>query len=104
MKCGGCNFDRASRVRVIFDHKSKTTQEVCDECANTPSVWLPDVFLESAGGGEIHNDNLRNPDTGKTIPYCTKREKAAILKMLKIREAGDFRHGARDVSRRRKYI
>jgi hypothetical protein len=62
-------------------------------------VWLPDVVMshpaEFVKNGYVYNPNICNRETGKPIPFSTKREKAVIMKQLGIREAGDFYHGAR---------
>lgn len=103
MLCEGCGNKTAVRVRVGYN-KDGTKWEVCDECGRVPPVWLPDVYLES-GGGVRTNEALWNREKNKPFEYTTKREKAAIMKMLNVSEAGDHNHGARNESyRRRKYI
>lgn len=99
MHCNNCNTNLAARVRIVIDANTKEKYEMCDICSNTPPVWLPDVFLEK-GGGERSNEHLCNPQTGEPIPYSTKREKAAIMNMLKVRQAdsAEHQHGARNES------
>lgn len=104
MHCNGCNTDLAARVRIRV-HNEKLV-ESCDICAKEPAVWLPDVYLGGQGGIQT-NENLCNSN-GEPIPYQTKREKAAIMKMLKVREAdsAEHQHGSRNEMylHRRKYV
>lgn len=81
--------------------------ELCDICGKIPSVWLPDVYLGGRGGVQT-DEHLCNPTTGIPIPFQTKREKAAIMNMLKVRQANssEHNHGSRNESHinRKKYI
>ena len=95
MKCEGCGNAYAARVRIGYSDGKKW--ERCDQCGASP-VWLPDVYLGGPGGTVRTDENLCNPDNGKPIPYSTKREKAAIMRMLKVREAGDKNRGYRNES------
>lgn len=99
MHCGNCKSDVAARVKIGFTSKGERF-EYCDICGSMPSVWLPDVFLGGPGGSERTDENLCNPTTGKPIPFSTKREKAAIMNMLKIRQADSAEHqgGSRNES------
>lgn len=103
MHCNNCNTDLAARVRIIIDAKTNEKYEMCDICSNTPPVWMPDVYLGKDGGIQT-NEQLCNPKTGEPIPYQTKREKAAIMNMLKVRESGDHEHGSRNETKRRTYF
>lgn len=107
MHCNTCGSDVAARVRMGIDKETGKLWEVCDLCANVPHFWNPDVYLGSKGGVQT-DDCLCNPTTGQPIPFQTKREKAAIMNMLNIRQAdsAERQHGARNEShlRRRKYI
>jgi hypothetical protein len=98
MHCNTCNTTAAARIKIGYD-KTGNKYEICDLCSNVAPVWLPDVYLEGNGGIQT-NENLCNPKTGEPIPYSTKREKAAIMKMLKVREADSagHQHGARNES------
>lgn len=103
MKCNTCGNPVAARVRIGLNPDG-TKWELCDECGKIPAVWLPDVFLES-GGGVKSNDGLWNSKENRPFEYTTKREKAVIMKQLGLSESGDYQHGARNESyRRRKYI
>lgn len=102
MICTTCDNQHAARLQGrIVDGKYI---EICDACGAAP-VWLPDVYLGSKGG--IQTDpQLVNPDTGKEIPFSTKREKAAVMKMLKLRQAdqAEKQHGSRLEVKRRTYF
>lgn len=97
MHCNGCNSDVAARVRIGVDSKTGQTWEICDICSRIPPVWNPDVYLEP-GGGVRTDENLCNTKTGEPIPYSTKREKAAIMNMLGVRQAdsAEKQHGSRN--------
>lgn len=96
MKCEGCGNQYAARVRIGY-HEGKKW-EICDQCGASP-VWLPDVFLGGHGGQERTDENLCGND-GKPIPFSTKREKAAIMRMLNVRQAdsAEHNHGYRNES------
>lgn len=107
MKCNNCGTDLATRVRVVIDKKTNKAIESCDVCDKIPHVWMPDVYLGSKGG--IQTDEcLCNPTTGVPIPFQTKREKAAIMRMLNIKQAdqAEHQHGSRNEMylHRRKYV
>lgn len=107
MHCNTCNSNLAARVRMGIDSKTGKTWELCDICGKIPAVWLPDVFLGGQGGIQT-DESLCDPKTNKPIPFQTKREKAAIMRMLNIRQAdsAEHQHGGRNESHlhRRKYI
>jgi len=106
MKCNGCKSDVAARVRMGIDKETGKLWEVCDICSKIPPVWLPDVFLGGPGGTVRTDEQLCNPDTGVPIPFSTRREKAAVMNMLNLRQAdcAERQHGARNETRRRTYI
>lgn len=108
MHCNTCNSDKAARVKMGIDSQTGKTWEVCDICANVPSFWMPDVYLGNSGGMPQTDEQLVNPKTGQPIPFSTKREKAAIMKMLGLRQAASAERqgGSRneDHLHRRKYI
>lgn len=91
-----------------IDSKTGKLWEYCDMCAHLPPVWLPDVYLGGPGGTPRTDENLVNPKTGVPIEFSTKREKAAIMRMLNVRQAdsAEHQHGGRNESHlhRRKYI
>jgi len=99
MKCNGCKSEVAARVRMGIDKETGKLWEVCDICSKIPPVWMPDVYLGS-GGGIQTDEHLCNPTTGQPIPFQTKREKAAIMRMLNVRQAdqAEHQHGSRNES------
>jgi hypothetical protein len=97
--CEGCNNQHAARIRVQFVEGKKW--ESCDQCGNVAPVWLPDVYLGNKGGIQT-DENLVHPQTGKPIPFQTKREKAAIMKMLNVRQSpsAEHQHGGRNETKK----
>lgn len=103
MHCAGCSTDKAARTRTGF-LTDGTKYEYCDICGSMPAVWLPDVYLGSKGG--IQTDpNLCN-DKGQEIPFHTKREKAAIMRMLNVKQSdsAEHQHGSRNETKRSTYF
>lgn len=102
MHCNGCGSDVAARTRTGF-HDGKIW-EVCDICGKIPAVWMPDVFL--GGNGGVQTDENLCDKSGNPIPFQTKREKAAIMNMLGLRQAdsAERQHGSRNETKRRKYF
>jgi len=90
--CSGCGNLNAYVVRVGYAGKERV--ENCDQCGNLKPPATYDTYLGSKGGVRVE-ENITEPGTGRPIPYATKGEKAAILKRLNLREAGDRVHGAR---------
>lgn len=74
--------------------------EECSECSSgrTPAL-SPDVYFDSSKGAFQTDPNLCDRHTGP-IPFSSKREKAAILKRLNLREAGDKQHGGRNFDKK----
>lgn len=105
MTCSGCGFDKAARLRGMIDPETKKYVEVCDVCGNLGAIWLPDVYLGGVGGQERTDENLCD-SKGKPIPFSTKREKAAIMNMLNLRQAdsAEHQHGARNEAKRKTYF
>lgn len=107
MHCNSCNTDVAARVRMGIDKDTGKLWELCDICGKIPPIWLPDVYLGNKGGIQT-DETLCNPKTGKEIPFQTKREKAAIMRMLNLRQSdsAEHQHGARNEMylHRKKYI
>jgi hypothetical protein len=105
MKCEGCGALDAARVRIGINEDG-TKWEVCDICGKIPAVWLPDVYLGSKGG--VKTDENLCDRQGKPIPFHTKREKSAIMKMLGLQQApqAEHHHGHRNEEylHKRKYI
>ena len=72
----------------------------CSECLNeaTPNL-SPDVYFDASKGSNQTDPNLCDRYKGP-IPFSSKREKAAIMKQLGLRENGDKVHGARNFDRK----
>jgi len=102
MVCDTCGNKHAARLRIGYHNDVR--YELCDECGKIPSVWLPDVFLGGKGG--IQTDETLCGKDGIPIPYSTKREKAAIMKMTGVRQAtgAEWNHGSRNETKRRTYF
>lgn len=100
--CEACGSTLYARQKAVIGNDNKT-HWMCNDCGDVAPVWLPDVFLEGRGG-ERSNEHLADPKTGQPILYNSKRQKAAILRMLGVREGGDARHGDKNraVSKTRK--
>ncbi len=76
-----------------------TNAQYCSDCSTggVPSL-SPDVFFDPRKGSNQVDPNLHDRYTG-AIPFSSKREKAAIMKRLGLREAGDKEHGSRNFDR-----
>lgn len=93
--CETCKSTDYYYWRVSVDDLGNRSQ-YCSSCfsGNVPSL-SPDVYFDRSKGANQVDPNLCTRD-GKQIPFSSKREKAAILKQLGLREAGDKNHGARN--------
>lgn len=93
--CGTCTSTEYYYWRVRFDAAGTRTQ-FCSSCfdGSMPSL-APDVYFDSSKGANQIDPNLCDRYTGP-IAFSSKREKAAIMKRLGLREAGDKEHGARN--------
>ena len=91
--CGTCQSVDYYYWRVAFTSEGKFEQ--CSNCSSlsTPNL-SPDVYFDSSKGANQTDPNLCDRKTGP-IPFSSKREKAAIMQRLKLREAGDKEHGSR---------
>lgn len=92
--CASCGATNYHYWRVAFYNRERFEQ--CSECSKegTPNL-SPDVYFDGSKGAFQTDPNLCERN-GQKIPFSSKREKAAILKRLGIREAGDKEHGARN--------
>ncbi len=93
--CETCQSTTYYYWRVRFDNKGVRSQ-FCSSCfdGSTPSL-SPDVYFDPSKGANQTDPNIADRYTGP-IPFSSKREKAAILKRLGLREAGDKEHGSRN--------
>ena len=90
--CDNCGNESATYVVIRYENRQRSC--ACDRCGAGRQRGIPDVYLGS-GSGERVEENLADPKTGKPIPFSTKGEKAAIMKRLNLKEAGDRVRGAR---------
>lgn len=93
--CKTCNSTDYYYWRFLIDSKGISYEE-CSECSkrSTPNL-SPDVYFDKSKGAFQTDPNICERN-GNRIPFSSKREKAAILKRLGLREAGDKIHGARN--------
>jgi len=84
--CDTCKSDRAAIIRIKFVEAGKI--EYCDMCSDLTinKGAIPDVYLPSKGGIQTE-ENLCDPKTRESVPYSSKREKAAVLKRLGLRQS-----------------
>lgn len=96
MKCDTCGYPYATGVRIGYTDGKRW--EYCDHCSDVKFSAEPDIYLGSKGG--IQTDENICDDNGTPIPFSSKREKAAIMKRLGIRQADSAErwHGARNES------
>lgn len=94
--CGATNWHY---WRVKY-HDKYGRVESCSECSNDKTPQLsPDVYFDASKGANQTDPNLCDRYKGP-IPFSSKREKAAIMKQMGLREAGDKEHGARNWDRK----
>ena len=104
MECPNCKDKLAARIRYWVDDGKVCC--ACDICGKIPPVWLPDVYLGGPGGTQRTDPNLVDPKTLKEMPFSTRREKAAVMNYLQVRQAdsAERNHGSRNETKRRIYI
>ncbi len=97
--CANCKATDYYYWRVKFDSNGDRLQ-YCSSCfsGGVPSL-APDVYFDSSKGANQIDPNLCDRYKGP-IPFSSKREKAAIMKHLGLREAGDKEHGSRNFDKR----
>ncbi len=96
--CKTCGSSTYYHWRFTID-KDGNRYESCNDCAKMAIPNLcPDVFFDSSKGANQTDPNLHDRYKG-AIPFSSKREKAAIMKQLGLREAGDKEHGSRNFDR-----
>lgn len=105
LECGGCGNKKAHRTRTLC-HQGGLI-EGCDLCMglSTAGTALPDTFL--GGGGGLQTDENIVDKQGREVPFSSKREKAAIMKELGLKQAdsSERNHGARpETTKRRTYF
>lgn len=92
--CGATNYYHWGKV-----YTSDGDFETCSECSKEGTPTLsPDVYFDQRKGAFQTDPNLCEKN-GTPIPFSSKREKAAILRRLGLREAGDKDHGSRNFDR-----
>lgn len=93
--CGTCGSVTYYHWRLGID-KDGVRSEACNDCVKMPTPNLgPDVYFDKSKGSNQTDPNLCDRYKGP-IPFSSAREKAAIMKQLGLREAGDKEHGARN--------
>ncbi len=93
--CGTCGSIAYYHYALKIDLDG-TRHEYCNDCTKMAVPNLcPDVYFDPSKGRVQTDPNLCDRYTGP-IPFSSKREKAAVLKRLNLREAGDKEHGSRN--------
>ena len=69
-------------------------EKTCADCWSGKQGGIPDVWY-GYGSGEHVEENIADPETGKPIPFSSKRGKWEAMQKAGVREAGDVMHGAR---------
>lgn len=93
--CKNCGSLSYYYWRVSVNDKGDTYEE-CSECSKEGAPCLsPDVYFDGSKGAFQTDPNICEK-SGQQIPFSSKREKAAILRRLGLREAGDKEHGSRN--------
>lgn len=96
MDCKTCGTDRAAIIRIKFTKEGKV--EYCDLCSSLTAREgaVPDIYLGSKGGLQT-DENVCDPKQRRAVPYSSKREKAALLKRLGLKQAisSERHHGGR---------
>ncbi len=92
--CGTCGATNYYFFRKVYANTGE--YEECSQCSlgSVPSL-SPDVYFDARKGANQTDPNLQDRYTGK-IPFSSKREKASIMRRLKLQEDGDRKHGARN--------
>lgn len=96
--CKGCGAVAYHYWRMVFSGGER--YEECSECSKQATPGLsPDVYFDKSKGAFQTDPNLCERN-GTPIPFSSKREKAAIMNRLQLREAGDKTHGSRNFDKR----
>lgn len=83
----------AVKLRRIVTNDSGKFQKFCKDCVNG-TTHIKDVWY-GYGSGEHVEENICSPQTGKPIPFSSKRGKWEAMQKAGIHEVGDRIHGAR---------
>ena len=94
MVCKGCNQETWA-VKTIFSRNGQF--ESCALCGGVSSVYFPDVYFKDAG----LEPNLSDEKHPEGYFISSKRQKAAVMKKLGVRESGDRMSGSRNEEYRR---
>lgn len=85
---------------VVPSNPGESSFEQCSNCCDGKIPNLsPDVYFDARKGANQTDPNLCGRD-GVPIPFSSKREKAAIMKSLKLTEGGDKKHGSRNFDKK----
>lgn len=94
--CYGCKreFSDEVRLRKIVTNDDGKYERYCRDCITGTAKSSPDVWY-GYGSGTHTEENICDPETGKPIPFSSKRGKWEAMQKAGVREAGDRVHGAR---------
>ena len=93
--CKSCGTSDYYYFKLCVNDKGDSYEE-CSNCSRGPMPSLsPDVYFDAKKGTNQTDPNLCDRRSGP-IPFSSKREKAAVMKRLGVREAGDKEHGSRN--------
>lgn len=88
MKCEGCGNGAAYKLRI------KDGSETCDNCGDFPSAYVPDVYFREPYV-DPHLIDYRRPEQRNGVLIESRRQKAELMRRLRVVELGDRRGGAR---------
>lgn len=98
--CKSCGATTYFYWKMVAPADSKLDcYEVCSECSKSGVPNLsPDVYFDASKGHNQTDPNLVDPKTHQPIPFSSKREKAAIMKSLGLRQhdSAERQRGARN--------
>lgn len=87
MTCRGCGNEQAYNVHTTYDDGH--IEDVCDQCGVQTMTPVVDAYFNGEGTHYgIYDEN------GTVVNITSKTHKAYWMKRMKVREAGDRRHGA----------
>jgi hypothetical protein len=95
LPCEACNSRDYFYYRQRVDGNGNWQYE-CSQCSSGSQPQLsPDVYFDEKKGRYQTDPNLCDRK-GNEIPFSSRREKAAIMRRLNVREAGDKVRGMRN--------
>lgn len=88
MECNNCGNPGAYRMHF------SSLGSCCDKCGTLASVPNPDVFFKTPYL-DPHLVDTAKPEQKNGVWIESRGQKAALMRQLGVREAGDKRHGGR---------